>query len=123
MTDREKGYLGEEAAAEYLLRLGYEILERNYTVRGGEIDIIAKDGKTLVFAEVKMRKGTQSGAAEAVDSTKLSRIIRSAQRYIFEKSDAADGLAMRFDCIEVYVQAKLGACETEIRHIKNIDVT
>ncbi len=120
MTNKEKGYIGEEAAVQFLMRLGYDILERNYTVRGGEIDVIAKDADTVVFAEVKTRTRKNECASEAVDEVKISRILKGAERYISEKSEAVENLSVRFDCIEVYVST---ACETEIRHIKNIDVT
>ena len=127
MNEREKGYIGEEVASEYLEKCGYEILERNYTVKGaGELDIIAKDGNTLVFVEVKSRRKTADGcpASEAVDNIKLSRIVRCAKRYVFEKSDVTRGLKIRFDCIEVYFpDGRFDAKKAEIRHIKDIDVT
>ena len=119
MTNKEKGYIGEEAAVQFLMSLGYDILERNYTVRGGEIDIIAKDGNEIVFVEVKARSGYDICASEAVDSMKISRMLYSAERYISEKSDATENLNIRFDCIEVYVIDG----KTDIKHIKNIDVT
>ncbi len=123
MNKKEKGYCGEEAAAEYLRSLGYEIAETNYTVRGGEIDIIALDGNTLVFIEVKTRRKGEGSAAEAVDSAKIQRIVRSAERYIAEKEQAAEQMRLRFDCIEVYVESGREGIKTEINHIKNIDVT
>lgn len=123
MTTREIGYCGEEAAAEYLRRLGYEIVETNYTVRGGEIDIIALCENTLVFAEVKSRRKGETVAAEAVDCVKLQRIVRCAERYVAEKEQAAENMKLRFDCIEVYFEHCRDGIKTEINHIKNIDVT
>lgn len=123
MNNKEKGYCGEQAAAEYLRSLGYEIAETNYTIRGGEIDIIALDGSTLVFAEVKTRRKGETVAAEAVDSTKLLRIVRSAEHYVAEKNQAAEDMKLRFDCIEVYFEHLRDGIKTEINHIKNIDVT
>ena len=120
MTNKEKGYIGEEIAVQFLMRQGYDILERNYTVRGGEIDIIAKYGKSIVFAEVKTRTSKEVCASEAVDEKKLSKILASAERYISEKSDAFEDFSVRFDCIEVYIGK---SSEPEIRHIKDIDVT
>ena len=58
---RAIGNLGEDYAVKILKKNKYSILERNFTIRGGEIDIIAKDGEYLVFVEVKMRKTTDFG--------------------------------------------------------------
>ncbi len=123
MNTRETGYCGEEAAAEYLRSLGYEIAETNYTIRGGEIDIIALDGNTLVFAEVKTRRFGEMCAAEAVDSAKIQHIVRSAERYVTEKKQVTDSMQIRFDCIEVYFENVREGIKTKINHIKNIDVT
>ena len=61
MNRRETGTQYEERAAEYLIAQNYQILERNYRIRSGEIDIIARDGTVLVFIEVKYRKNEESG--------------------------------------------------------------
>ena len=53
---RRLGQLGEQLAAEHLVRLGFEIVERNYRTRWGELDIVAFDGRTLAFCEVKTRR-------------------------------------------------------------------
>ena len=67
------GKTGEDLACRELERRGYEILDRRYRRRGGELDIVARDGPTLVFAEVKMRESRDFGeAAEAV--TRKSRL-------------------------------------------------
>lgn len=124
MSNREIGYIGEETAAEYLRSKGYDILEQNYTIRGGEIDIIAVDGDTLVFVEVKcrtQRMGVER-PAEAVDSRKTAFLVRCAERYVFEKSDIAGEMPVRFDCIEIYFQDRLQFTVSEINHIKGIDV-
>ncbi len=113
------GYLGEELAEKHLINKGYTILKKNYTVRGGEIDIIATDGKSLVFVEVKTRKTDLFGSAgEAVDSKKIAHMCTAAERFIYENSDNhhIKGLSVRFDVIEVYTQKSV------INHIVNIDI-
>lgn len=72
--NRETGKSGEDMAARYYESLGYSILERNYRVREGEIDIIAVKGDDLVFAEVKLRKTLLYGGA--VNSLSQKRIVR-----------------------------------------------
>lgn len=76
------GKLGEELAAKYLTKLGYKIIEKNFRIRGGEIDIIALDGNTLVYIEVKTRSSHQFGSPEeAVTPWKLKFLERSAKFY------------------------------------------
>lgn len=94
------GYRGETYAAEYLTRKGFEILERNYSVKQGEIDIIAKKDNEIIFAEVKSRKTLSPDylPKEAVTKQKQSRIIAAALAYIEEKQLDA---AFVFDVVEV----------------------
>lgn len=82
MTAREIGNIGEEFTAQFLIRKGCEILARNYTVRGGEIDIIAKKGNLIHFVEVKSRKPNPvTTGGEALTRTKVLRIIKAAHEY------------------------------------------
>ncbi|MBR6107254.1 MAG: YraN family protein [Oscillospiraceae bacterium] len=96
---RRTGNLGEDAVCAYLERQGAEILRRNFTVRGGEIDIIAKHGQALLFVEVKTRRpgALQSGAA-AVTPQKQMHIIRTAEQYLLKYPC---DLQPRFDVAEV----------------------
>lgn len=83
MTTREIGNIGENFTVPFLLKHGCEILERNFTVRGGEIDIIAKKGNVIHFVEVKSRKqNSLTSAQSAVTKNKRSNIIRAAREYI-----------------------------------------
>lgn len=93
------GNLGEESACEYLQKFGYEIVERNYRSRYGEIDIIAKKNKFLVVIEVKKRKNTSYGrACEFVTPIKQEKIKNTFLMYLTEnKID----LQPRFDVIEI----------------------
>lgn len=108
---RTIGANAEKQAAEYLLNKGYIVLEKNYCIRGGEIDLIAQEKDYLVFVEVKARKDDSHGrAAEAVDQRKIRRISKTALHYISQNS-AASNMNCRFDVIEIYGD--------EIIHIEN----
>ncbi len=101
LSKRAKGRDGEARAEEYLLIKGYSILEKNYRNRFGEIDIIARDGKTLVFLEVKTRNTDSHGLpVDAVDSRKRSRLGRVAISYMAEKK--LINLPCRFDVLSIY---------------------
>jgi putative endonuclease len=77
------GEQAEQLAAQYLQRHGLKIIERNYRCRYGEIDLILRDGDTLVFAEVRLRSyGQFGGAAASIDARKQERLIRAAQHYL-----------------------------------------
>ena len=95
-TTVARGCEGEARAARYLECRGQRILERNFRVRGGEIDLICKDGKTLVFVEVRWRKRSDFGdAAASITPTKQRRIILAARHYLARHGDCD----CRFDCI------------------------
>ena len=98
-SKRQTGNLGEEAVCAYLERQGAKILCRNYTIRGGEIYIIAQQGDYLLIVEVKTRRpgAMQSGAA-AVDINKQRHIIRAAEQYLLKNPC---NLQPRFDVAEV----------------------
>lgn len=77
------GEIGETLACEELQRRGYEIVARRFRWRGGEIDIIARDGRTMVFVEVKTRAGAEFGSgADAVTWQKRRRILATATMYL-----------------------------------------
>src|SRR2546429_6613981 len=84
MTGRSVlGEEGERAAARFLEARGYRILERNYRTRRGEIDLIAEDGRMLVFVEVKVRLDDRfGGPAAAITRAKPARIARLSQQYL-----------------------------------------
>jgi len=80
------GFAGEEAAANVLRSLGMEIIERNFRCRLGEVDIICRQGDTLVFVEVKTRgRGSLAAGTDAVDRGKRSRLARAASEYLSAK--------------------------------------
>ena len=93
------GPRGENAAAKFLRALGYKILVRNYRCRMGEIDIVARDGKTLVFVEVKTRAATDSMPEEAVDANKQRQITKCAELYLTRFPDVQP--EARFDIVAI----------------------
>lgn len=96
------GALGERVAAEHLVRRGFEILERNYRTRWGELDVIAHRGGTLAFCEVKTRRvgGTP---LDAVHPGKQRRVRKMAGQWLYERADRPRTAELRFDAIAVIV--------------------
>ena len=105
MDARAAGKQGEDAAARFLIRNGYDILTRNYAIRQGEVDIIAEQNGVVVFAEVKARSGDFMLPREAVDARKQRRIIVAAQHYL--GATGKSGHFCRFDVIEVYADGRI----------------
>ena len=97
----ELGILGEQIATNYLISQNYEILNRNFSCKQGEIDIIAKDKKEYVFIEVKTRTSSKYGMpSEAVDFNKEKHIKKSSQVYVYLNN--LENKYIRYDVIEVY---------------------
>jgi putative endonuclease len=97
---RGRGQEWERLAERHLESAGYEILERNYVARTGEIDFVAKEAGTLCFVEVKGRRGTAYGhPAEAVTQEKQRRIFRSAEAYLMRHHLGAP--PCRFDVVTI----------------------
>lgn len=116
MVERRQqlGRTGEEAALQYLDQQGYRILERNFRCRFGEIDLIARDGQTLVFIEVKTRRSRMFGApALAVTKEKQRRLIKTSQFYLSQKGAAQP--VCRFDVVTVQIEGG----EPRVEVIKN----
>lgn len=108
-----KGDMGEALAAKVLKKKGYTILDKNYRLRTGEIDIIAKDKGYIVFVEVKYRQNTNKGnPAEAVDYRKQRKIIATAKNYI-QRANLYE-YDFRFDVVEI-----IGGANPLYRHIEN----
>lgn len=114
MNKKQIGSLGEKYAADYLMSCDYIILAKNFSAKCGEIDIIARLEKTIVFVEVKTRKRFDFGtAAQAVDYKKQQKIIKTAQAYIICHND--ETFSYRFDIIEVYYN---NSGQYRLNHIK-----
>jgi putative endonuclease len=98
------GRLGEQLAAEHLERLGYVIVARNHRTRFGELDLVACDGGTLVFCEVKTRRG-RGQPWDALHEAKRVQVRRMARAYLTEVTDRPRVAALRFDAIGVCIDA------------------
>ncbi|WP_283675564.1 YraN family protein [Butyricicoccus sp. Marseille-Q5471] len=96
----KRGEWGEQMAQRYLQQQGYQVVECNFRTRFGEIDIIARKGKYIVFAEVKTRRNDRFAAArEYVTAAKQQRVATAAEQWLQQHPTA---LQPRFDVIEVY---------------------
>ena len=113
-TRKITGVKGEEEAARFLTRCGYAILEKNVRTRVGEIDLVAKEGKTLVFVEVKTRAGHGFGLPqESVDAKKIRKLRQLALYYLKMQPHRGQ---VRFDVVGLTVSdGRL----VRVDHIKN----
>ena len=111
----EIGKIGEDLASKYLEDAEYTIIERNFMARQGEIDIIAKDKKELVFIEVKTRTNDMYGKPiEAVNMQKQKHLLNTIKYYLYSKH--LENEFVRIDVIEVYFNNDT----YKINHIKQI---
>lgn len=111
---KDLGNRGETLAVKFLKRQGYKILERNFRLKSGEIDIVAKDGNNIVFVEVKTRSSNnQEFLRTSVNRGKEKRLIKTASYYLGKQK--YQDLTSRFDV--VLIVANNG--ETRIEHIKD----
>ena len=116
------GRFGEQRATEHLAAQGCEVLDRNWRARGrggdrpaaGEIDLVVRDARTVVFVEVKTRSGTGFGLpAEAVGADKQRRLRRLAVRWLSEHPELG-ACALRFDVVSV-VRSPAGVVVSQLR--------
>lgn len=117
-TDARKqtGALGEAVAADHLLHRGYRILDRNWRRAGGEIDLIAAAGDTLVFVEVRTRTSRAYGSGEeSVDSRKQRQVRKVAGLYLAE-AGRLPYRRYRFDVIAVQLDRRTGEVQA-LRHL------
>lgn len=117
---RKTGNLGEDIAAKYLKEHGYEVLERNFLKKWGEIDIIAQKGEQIIFIEVKTRKKAPHGAFLPpeinVNYAKQQKIIRTAQTYLLNKNYPPE-TSWQIDVIAVELDEQ--ARNADLKHIKH----
>lgn len=115
MDRSEVARRGEDAAAAFLERVGMSIDDRNWRCPAGEIDIVAREGDTLVFVEVKTRRSERAGTAEdAVSPTKQRQVVRVAKSYLVAHPEAPE--ALRFDVVAIKV---LGVDRALLRHYRD----
>ena len=95
-TRQAKGAAAEQLAADYLQCQGLRLIERNFRVRGGEIDLICHEGATTVFVEVRLRScGDFGGAAASITAAKQARLILAARHWLQRHGETP----CRFDCV------------------------
>ena len=98
------GNFGERLAAAHLEAKGYTIIGRNFRVAQAELDLIARDGGTIVFVEVRTRRGGEAGlAAASVNKRKAAQLMKAIDRYIEQHPEAADH-PLRIDVVTVELQ-------------------
>lgn len=116
LSRAEVGALGEQLAAEHLQSLGLTVIARNWRCRWGELDVIASDGGTVVFVEVKTRRSDRfGGVEEAVTPEKLRRLRRLAGVWLAEQDRRWS--AIRIDVIRVRLQR---GAEPELTHLQGV---
>ena len=97
-TTSRTGQDAENQAAQYLAGQGMVLVARNYRCRGGEIDLICRDGKVLVFVEVRLRRSSGfGGAAASITLSKQRRLTLAAEHYL--QKQGCSHCACRFDCV------------------------
>ena len=112
---RDTGSQGEAAVAEWYREAGYDILDRNWRVRDGELDVIARRDRTIVFCEVKTRRSDAFGLpVEAVTVRKQQRLRLLAARWL--DAHPHRGLAIRFDVASVVPDRRGGWTVTVFEH-------
>lgn len=115
---QQVGQKGEEAAREYLKEQGYSIVDNNYRCRLGEIDIIARDGNTVVIVEVRTKTGLAFGRPEeSITRDKARKLHRLALQYL--QSHYQLEISSRIDLVAVMVDRNSGQVK-DLIHIKNI---
>ncbi|MDR2817129.1 MAG: YraN family protein [Oscillospiraceae bacterium] len=107
MSNSKRGRLGEEFVVRHLEKNGFETVALNYHSKFGEIDIIAENDEYIVFVEVKTRRsGSMVRPAEAVNSSKIRKILGTVKSFLLERPDARS-LQPRFDVAEVVFEKGL----------------
>lgn len=114
------GRNGEDVAEEYLRKHGYTIVERNFRVRGGEIDIIAKRRDELIFFEVKTRKTSVYGYPEQSVSVKKAFFVARAIREFVRRHRVSSAQYIRFDIIAI--ERDTGVSGWRMHHIENVEI-
>ena len=97
---QRRGFDAESRALDYLLARGLRLVERNYRVRAGELDLVMRDGAQVVFVEVRLRaSGAFGGAAASVTPAKQARVRRAAQAWLAARRGTRAWPAVRFDVV------------------------
>ena len=98
-TTQAQGAAAEEQAARFLAERGLRVIERNFRVRGGELDLICQDGPTVVFVEVRLRRRIDyGGAAASITAAKQAKLVMAARHWLARHGQYSDR-SCRFDCV------------------------
>lgn len=117
MKTRQIGKIGEEKAAQYLRKKGFKIIEKNFSIRFGEIDIIAQKNGILVFVEVKTSLGESKGRPEwQIKKSKVNQVRRMAQYYLTTSDVLYTSLRIDILCIDLNSQYKV----KDLRHYQAV---
>ena len=115
-TTREQGQYTEGLACQFLENKGFRLIEKNFSCKVGEIDLIMKDKESLVFVEVRYRKSNNFGsAAESITAAKQLKLIKTASLYL-QRHDKLNKYPARFDVVSI-----TGFIETDNLDKINID--
>jgi len=99
-NDTTDGARAEALAAAHLAGHGLVVVARNFRVRGGEIDLVCRDGATLVFVEVRLRRSSDfGGAAASITAGKRQRLLLAARHYLAQTRGLSAETPCRFDCV------------------------
>lgn len=117
MTAKERGNWGEALVADYLRQRGFRILASQFRCRLGELDLIARDGRTLCFVEVKLRSNLEYGLPREFVTRSKQRKLRAAASFYLAAHNTDD--CCRFDVAEVYTDRDCNPEHTRIEYIEN----
>ncbi|AOZ94204.1 YraN family protein [Paenibacillus crassostreae] len=114
-TRKRKGAAAEEHAATFLSQLGYDIVDRNWRCRSGEIDIVARYQESLIFVEVRSRSvNSRFGTpAESVNMHKMNQVRKTAEVYLLYKQVDFSSINIRFDVIAVHLNPDMSVSSLE----------
>lgn len=116
---RKIGDSGEDSACRYLISNGYQIIHRNYTTKIGEIDIVAKKNKEIIFVEVKTGYSDGIVPEENITESKIKKLERLAQLHLSENKFPH---SQKWQIDGIFVDIDRATGNTEIRHLENINI-
>ena len=118
LSSKKLGEVGEKVAEDFLKSKGYSVIERNYKNKYGEIDLICRENKKIIFIEVKARYENQIGNPEdALNKKKIKKIFKNAEAYLFFKGEDAES---RVEAVCVFFDAENKI--KDIRHYEEISL-
>lgn len=114
--------MGELLAQHFLIEKGYQIIQNNFRIRGGEIDLIAKLNQRLIFFEIKTRRSsTPISEADEQISFRQQRLLQHAARhFIFRNRHSALPFDLQFDLLVIHWDSATQPTQAKIKHLKNI---